>query len=99
MIVEHAEFQVLPGAGTEFVRAVKDIQNLLLSSPGCKSVDMLQSAEEPETYLLRVGWERLEDHIEGFATSANAESFIQAVAPYCAGPPRVLHFKSVQAFY
>ena len=94
MIVEHAEFRVLPGAGAEFERAVAGVEGELLSAPGCQSVELLRSVDQPDTYLLRVWWEQLEDHTEVFSSSRKAELFAQAIAPHCAAPPRVIHYEA-----
>ena len=95
MIVEHAEFQLLPGAGAEFVRAVAGVEGELLTAPGCKAMELLQSIDRSDTYLLRVCWERLEDHTEVFASSPRAKLFAEAVAPHCAAPPKVIHYGAI----
>lgn len=92
MIIEHAEFQVTRGAGAAFEEAYEQIRPLVLNAQGCRFVALLPSVDVADTYLLRVGWDRLADHIEVFAASPEAERLREVIAPHCATPPRVVHY-------
>jgi heme-degrading monooxygenase HmoA len=92
VIIEHAEFQVTPGACAPFEEAYEQVRTLLLSADGCRSVALLPGVDVADTYLLRVEWDRLADHTEVFAASPEAEKLRNALAPHCAAPPRVVHY-------
>lgn len=92
MIIEHAEFQVTRGAGAAFEEAFEQVRSLVLDAEGCRSVALLPSVDVADTYLLRVGWDRLADHIEVFAASPEAERLQKALVPHCSAPPRVVHY-------
>jgi heme-degrading monooxygenase HmoA len=92
MILEHAEFRAKPGAAAELEAAFEGFCHLLLEAPGCAEASLLRSVDEPDTYLLRVRWDRLEDHVEVFSSTAAAAELRAAFEPHCDGPPRVVHF-------
>ncbi|WP_069758127.1 antibiotic biosynthesis monooxygenase [Streptomyces sp. LUP47B] len=92
MIYEHAELLVRPGAGGRLEADFATARHLLLETSGCRSAELLRSVDQPDTYLLRVGWERLEDHTEVFPGTPQAKAFAEAVAPHCVARPRVVHY-------
>ncbi|MFI5719575.1 antibiotic biosynthesis monooxygenase family protein [Nocardia sp. NPDC051750] len=92
MIIEHAEFRVKSGASDAFEAAFEQVRALLLEADGCLRADLLRSVDVIDTFLLRVEWERLEDHTEVFASTAASRRLAAAIAPHCDGPPRVMHF-------
>lgn len=92
MIYEYAELRVHPGAGVRLETDFAKARHLLLAAPGCRSAELLRSVDHFETYLLRVGWERLEDHTEVFPKTPQAKDFAEAVAPHCVAKPRVVHY-------
>jgi heme-degrading monooxygenase HmoA len=92
MILEQAEFRVRPGAATELEAAFERSRHLLLDAHGCTQASLLRSVDEPDTYLLQVQWERLEDHVAVFSTTAAAAELRASFEPHCDGPPRVVHY-------
>ncbi|MCR3721984.1 MULTISPECIES: antibiotic biosynthesis monooxygenase family protein [Prauserella salsuginis group] len=92
VIVEHAEFRVLPGRGAELEAAFARISDLLLGAQGCHGAELLHSVDHEDTYLLRVWWENLEDHTEVFARTEAGMSLAAVLGPYCDGPPHVVHY-------
>jgi heme-degrading monooxygenase HmoA len=92
MIYEHAYLTIDPDDADAFEGAFDSARQHLESAPGCRSVDLVRSVDQPKTYLLKVGWGRLEDHLEVFPGTDNARSFGEAVASYFQGEPLVMHF-------
>jgi heme-degrading monooxygenase HmoA len=96
MIVEHAEFLLVPGAGPEFEAAFAGARHLLLGAPGCRGAQLLPSVDRDDTYLLQVQWERLEDHTEDFPGTEAAAELVAALTPHCLQPPRVTHYDATR---
>ncbi|MBY3794445.1 antibiotic biosynthesis monooxygenase [Rhodococcus fascians] len=69
MIVEHALLHVIPHRTDEFETAFADAKSIIASMPGFVNLTLSQGIEQPNTYLLLVEWERLEDHTDGFRGS------------------------------
>ncbi|WP_326568933.1 antibiotic biosynthesis monooxygenase [Amycolatopsis rhabdoformis] len=94
MVVEQAYLRIAGGRESDFEEAFRAARPLLAQARGCTSVELFRDAENPSTYLLRVGWERLEDHLVGFPASDAGKQFAEQVAGFFAGAPEVRHFES-----
>lgn len=92
MIYEHAHLSIDPQESGAFEEAFASVRHELEGAPGCRSVELVRSIDAPQTYLLRVGWDRIEDHLEVFPTTGNARRFAGSVGGYFQGVPLVLHF-------
>ncbi|WP_051476590.1 antibiotic biosynthesis monooxygenase [Arthrobacter sp. Br18] len=66
MIYEHAQLTIRPDGHDSFRNTYPAIRENLLAVHGCRSVDLHPSVDQPDIYLLRVGWESLSDHTEVF---------------------------------
>jgi heme-degrading monooxygenase HmoA len=92
MVVEHAYITVSPGSGAAFEAAYAAAEPVLTGAAGCRGAALFRDAEHPDSYLLRVTWERLEDHLEVFPSSPAGRDFATAVASFFDGPPEVRHY-------
>ncbi|MBP2217623.1 antibiotic biosynthesis monooxygenase [Arthrobacter sp. CAN_C5] len=66
MVYEHAQLTIRPDGHEEFRATYPAIRENLLAVQGCRSVDLHPSVDQPDIYLLRVGWDSLSDHTEVF---------------------------------
>ena len=96
MINEHAHLTVAATEVSAFEAALPLAREQLLTAPGCREVSIHRSVDQPGTYLLRVGWDRLEDHLEVFPTTPQARHLAAAIGGYFAGEPLVVHFEATQ---
>ena len=69
MIMEHALLQVKPGQADQFRAAMEQARPLIAAQPGFQSISVRGSFEDPDQFLLLVGWDRIESHAEGFRKS------------------------------
>ncbi|MGO4587632.1 antibiotic biosynthesis monooxygenase family protein [Paenarthrobacter sp. 2TAF44] len=92
MIYEHADLRINPDTEEKFVRDFSAVRKLLVEAEGCHSVELLVSVDSPNTYLLRVGWENIEDHTVRFPGTSEANELRRVLMEHCVTPPQVLHF-------
>ncbi|MET4538394.1 heme-degrading monooxygenase HmoA [Arthrobacter bambusae] len=92
VIYEHAHLNINIKEADAFEAAFASARHFLESAPGCRSVDLLRSIDQPTTYLLKVGWDRIEDHLDIFPKTENARNFGEAIAGYFQTDPLVVHF-------
>ena len=69
MIVEHALLEVKEGQSEAFEAAMRQAQGLIASSPGFGGIEVRPSVDRPDRYLLRVLWEDIAAHRDGFRQS------------------------------
>ncbi|RDI65499.1 antibiotic biosynthesis monooxygenase family protein [Nocardia pseudobrasiliensis] len=95
MILEHALLPVMPHRTAEFEAAFDEARTIIASMPGFRWLTLSRSIETPNTYLLLVQWDRLEDHTEGFRGSPQYQRWRQALHHFYAPFPVVEHFTTV----
>lgn len=92
MIYEYAYLYIVPGREEDFEKALLDAAPILKSATGCLSIDLHRDVETRGSYLLRIGWETLEDHLEKFPASEQAPRFAAAIEHFFAREPTLRHF-------
>lgn len=95
MILEQAVLPVKPGQEPEFEAAFEQAKAIISTMPGFRSLTLSRCIERPETYLLLVEWERLEDHTEGFRGSAEYQQWRSLLHHFYEPFPTVEHFDPV----
>lgn len=91
-VVEHAHLMITAGREKEFEKAFLDAHSILTGAAGCLEAELFRDSEEAGSYLLRVLWETLADHVEVFPGSPAGAEFGSKVAHFFASTPQVRHF-------
>ncbi|RYH71209.1 MAG: antibiotic biosynthesis monooxygenase [Alcaligenaceae bacterium] len=94
MIYEHAYVTTDADKSTEFEEAFARAKQYLLDANGGKTAELVRSVDHPGLYLLRVGWDSVEDHTEVFASSTNGKLLGEAIGHYFIETPQVIHFEA-----
>lgn len=94
MILERAIFQLKPGTAGDFETAYAQARKLIEASKGCRKASMHRGIENPDSFILLVEWDTLEDHMVGFRESPAFTEWRALLGPYFAGPPAVEHYKA-----
>lgn len=92
MIVETAFIDIIHGREHEFEVALESAKNVLAQAQGFLTIYVHRGVERPNTYMLALGWEKLEDHTVGFRESELFTEWRALIGPYFANPPQVEHW-------
>jgi quinol monooxygenase YgiN len=93
MIVEYIRY-VLPSAEAEqFERDYALAGKSLDASPHCLAYELSRCEEEPGSYILRIEWDSLEGHMQGFRGSEAFRSFFSAIKPYVNRIQEMRHYR------
>lgn len=92
MVVEVADIEVSPGAEEDFANAFRGVRDVLVSTPGCRSVRMTRGVETPARFVLLVEWESVAAHEQNFRATERFAQWRAAISPFFARPPHVEHF-------
>jgi heme-degrading monooxygenase HmoA len=95
VVLEHALIAVRPGTGGEFEAALARARPIIASCKGFVSLELRRGIEEPDRYLLLVGWETLDDHLVGFRQSDAFTRWRGEIGRYFDGDPIVDHYEGV----
>lgn len=95
MIMETATIKVKPGQEEPFLAALEQAKQVLAQASGWQVIHVHRGIERPDTFLLAIGWQTLEDHTETFR---GGDLFVQwraLIGPFFAEPPVVEHWEFV----
>jgi heme-degrading monooxygenase HmoA len=95
LILEVALLDVLPDRTDEFEKAFAEASEIISSARGYLSHELQRCVEKPERYILLVRWQTLEDHTEGFRTSAAYGEWKRLLHHFYDPFPTVEHFEPV----
>jgi quinol monooxygenase YgiN len=96
MVTEIAIIDVLAGHEAAFAAAFRDTgYELLATTPGCISVKMYQSGENPSRFIGVNEWESEQAHLENFRGSDRYTKYGEALRAHIAAAPVVEHFTSI----
>jgi len=95
MILELAILDVRAGESPEFERAFAEAKQIIAAMPGFDHLELRRCLETPDRYVLLVGWDRLEDHTEGFRGSPEYQRWRQLLHHFYDPFPTVEHYEPV----
>lgn len=95
MIIEHALLPVRPESAADFEAAFAAARPIIASMPGFRSLSLSRGVESPGSYLLRVEWDHLDDHVVGFRGSPEYQRWKDLLHHFYDPFPAVEHFAPV----
>jgi quinol monooxygenase YgiN len=93
VIVEYIRYTVPPERAAEFQKAYADAAVVLAADPHCLGYEIGQGFEEPEHFTVRIDWDSVEGHEQGFRRSAGFPAFFAAVKPFFAQIDEMKHYE------
>jgi heme-degrading monooxygenase HmoA len=95
MVLEVALIDVVPGQEDAFAAAYAKGRELVVGTPGCRSVRMTRGIESPSRFVLLVEWDSVEAHVENFRATDRFTAWRALIGPHFAAPPTVEHYADV----
>lgn len=92
MVIEHADLAITPGRGAEFEAAFVRGHQVIAQATGYRWARIVRQVEDPNAYLLLVGWESVEAHTVDFRGSELFTQWRAIVSEFFASPPVVTHY-------
>lgn len=68
------------------------MNSVVAHSEHCRSWELSRGVEEPEHYVLRIEWDSLEGHEEGFRKSSGFRDFLSAIGRYVPNVQEMRHY-------
>ena len=94
MIIERAIFALKPGTRkSDFTAAFASARPHIEGSKGFRKLEMRQGVENPDSWLLLVWWDTVDDHMKGFRDSPAFAEWRKHLGPFFASPPAVEHYQ------
>lgn len=95
MIVEQGILHIVPGQEDAFEQAMQQATSIISAMPGFRKLQVSRGVERPDSYLLVVEWDTLEDHTEGFRESAEYEQWRALLHHFYEPFPTIEHFAPI----
>jgi len=95
VVLEIAQFAIVPGAEEAFAQAYRRARHLVAATPGCRSMRMTRGVEDPSRFVLLTEWDSVEAH-EAFRASDRFAPWRAEVGPHFAQAPVVAHVVDLQ---
>jgi len=95
MILELAILDVRDGESAAFERAFAEAKAIISAMPGFDHLELQRCLEDSHRYVLLVGWDRLEDHTEGFRQSTDYDRWRDLLHRFYDPFPTVEHYEPV----
>jgi len=93
MIVEYIRYKIDAGRADEFVDAYRRAGALLDASPNCLHWEATRCVDEPDKQIVRIEWDSVEGHLEGFRKSPDFKPFLEATGPFYNNIEEMTHYQ------
>lgn len=91
-VIEAVLLPVRAGQHVQFEVAFAVAEPLIVRARGYRGHELRRCVERPSTYLLIVGWDAVEDHENGFRSSADYIEWSRLLHRFYDPIPSVLHY-------
>ena len=96
MILELADFRIVPGKEAEFAEAIqRGLRTVISRAEGMRGYKVNRCIETPDRFVLQIFWGTLEAHTVAFRGGPLFAEWRAIVGPYFAQAPVVEHFTLV----
>jgi heme-degrading monooxygenase HmoA len=93
MVVEYIRYTVPAAQAAEFEDAYRQAGGLLEAEPHCLAFEIARGIEQPEHFIVRIEWDSLEGHEQGFRSSPAFPQFFAAVKPFFSEIDEMKHYE------
>jgi quinol monooxygenase YgiN len=93
MIVEYIRYTIALADVEKFEQDYALAGKSLDASSHCGSYELSRCVEEPGSYILRIEWDSIEGHMQGFRSSPEFRNFFAAIKPYVAQIQEMRHYQ------
>ena len=92
MTVEYIRYRIPADAAESFERDYARAAEQLAKAPECVDYELCRCEEDPESYILRITWTSMAEHLEGFRTGEHFPPFLDAIKPYISNIEEMRHY-------
>ena len=93
MIVEYIRYAIESGQADAFRQAYSEAAEILQADRRCLSYEIAQGLEEPTHFVVRIEWDSLEGHLDGFRKDRAFGEFFALVRPYVDDIEEMHHYE------
>jgi quinol monooxygenase YgiN len=92
MVVEYIRYTIPAATAASFEAAYAMATKVLDADQHCLSYEVARGLEEPEHFVVRIEWDSVEGHEQGFRSSPHFHEFLSAVQPFFSQIREMKHY-------
>ena len=92
MIVEYVRYNIAEERRDAFLAAYTEAQASMRDSKHCLGFELSHCSEEPSAYILRIEWDSIAGHLDGFRKSPQFQTFLAAIRPFVGDIAEMRHY-------
>jgi quinol monooxygenase YgiN len=93
MVIEYVRYKIPAEQADEFVSAYATAADALHKSSHCLGFELSRCTEEPTLFILRIEWDSIDGHMEGFRKSPEFRTFFASVRPFVGNLGEMRHYE------
>ena len=93
MIIEYVRYRIPADRADQFIAAYATAGEALRNSSHCYGYELSRCTEEPTSFILRIEWDSLDGHLNGFRKSAAFRDFLASVRPFIGDIEEMRHYE------
>ena len=92
MVIEYIRYRIPEETAASFESAYERAAESLRASPVCLGYELSRCVEEPAAYVLRIHWQSVDEHMQGFRKSAHFGPFLQQIRDFIPNIEEMRHY-------
>jgi quinol monooxygenase YgiN len=92
MVIEYVRYKIPADQADQFIAAYATAGEVLRKSSHCLGFELSRCTEEPTSFILRIEWDSVEGHMEGFRKSPEFREFFASVRPFVGQLEEMRHY-------
>jgi quinol monooxygenase YgiN len=92
MIVEYIRYAVTGSQSEALIAAYEVAGKSLKESVHCLGFELSRCHEAPDSLILRILWDSLDGHLQGFRASPEFKRFFEAIKPFVSNIQEMRHY-------
>ena len=97
MVVEYIRYVIPAERAAEFEAAYRRAGAILTADEHCLRHEISRGVENPDHYVVRIEWDSVEGHEQGFRRSAAFGDFFGLVKPFFDAIEEMTHYAPISA--
>jgi len=93
MVIEYVRYRIPADQADQFVAAYATAGAALRKSSHCLGYELSRCTEEPTSFILRIEWDSVEGHMDGFRKSPAFREFFASVRPFVGNLEEMRHYE------
>ena len=96
MVIEYIRYRISLDQADAFAAAYAQAGTVLDADGHCLAHEVAQGVEEPENWVVRISWDSVDGHEQGFRRAPHFPDFFAAVRPFFGAIQEMKHYQVEQ---